>query len=1404
MMKNNLRLISFAWILLLSHAFPNSSFGQCNLEDWQALQTLYTSTGGASWTNHTGWEQVDAVLNPSGPSASCDLGTMYGIVLDANNRVVEINLDNNNLTGSLPEEIGDLTNLTSLNLDNNNLTGSIPPSFANLINLTQFDISNNALAGCYDESLAASVYGGDALEPGGTVYVRPTSTTLTVTDFDPARDKIDVGPESIHTQIMMDGPNGLVFENMFNQNAALIIEGIFLKDLKWFNFEPIQDAHLQQDLSATLAMENCTGLSRPNTVYIRSHQPNLVETVPFDPATDKVSFFYLCVRGDEGVNFAVEQTAAGARFYSPYTGQSLTLSGIQFSDLTNAHFEFRASQLEDNLAGRIGLDDVISGFQVDSDNVFNGKSVPMAGGVDQAPYHAFQAPQYTGSPICVLQNSALCNFTNASISDGNNFSQPWEDFCSSNAGVCQPPVVTITSPANNSTIQIGNDIDISATIEDNGGSIATVDMDVDGVPITAFNTGGNIYEGTWTPSTTGTFTITVTGTDNDGLATTATATITISDSPPQPPNPNGDYDYGEVLQKSLFFYEAQQSGPLPAFNRVHWRDDSALGDSDGGVDLTGGWYDAGDHVKFGFPMAYSATILAWSGVENQSAYSSIGQWDILLDNLRFVNDYLLKCHVRNGDGSTNKFYGQVGNGSADHAWWGPAEVMQMARPAYYVDAGNPGSDLTGETAAAMAAASIIFASEDPAYSATLLENAIALYNFADTYRGKYSDAIPDAASFYNSWSGYQDELVWGAIWLYRATGDQTWLTKAETEYAFLSTEAGSNVPSYTWTLAWDDKSYGCYALMAQLTGQQNYKDDTERWLDYWSVGYNGQQITYSPGGQAHLSTWGSLRYAANTAFVALMYSDVIAGSNPTKSQAYIDFATGQINYALGSNPNNRSYVCGFGNNPPINPHHRTAHGSWANSIGTPTDNRHILYGALVGGPGSPNDQYVDDRGDYIANEVACDYNAGFTGAIANLVFRFGGSALANFPEPEDYDICEEYFNEAKINATGNTFTEVAVWATNHSAWPATETDQVCYRYFVDISEGLDQGYSEADYTISINTAPGGTTASPLTLWEGTVYYVEVCFPGTNIFPGGQSDSRKEAQLRIALPNNAPSTAWDPTNDWSYYDNDGVPLNNTLRTNTRIPFYNDGELLCGNLPAGGDQNTPPVASFVANPTSGNAPLYVSFDASASYDADGDALTYTWDLGHNHVHTGVLTSRSFTVPGVHPVTLTVDDGNGGTDTATGTITVIDPTPQPPTAVIIANPTNGGYPLNVAFDGTSSTDANGDILTYFWDFGDGNTSVMSTINHTYTAIGNYTATLIVDDGNGGTDTASVDIVVTNTPPTASFSATPTFGQPPLEVNFDASASNDPNGDPLSYSWDFGDGTTGTGGNDQPHLLK
>ena len=157
---------------------------------------------------------------------------------------------------------------------------------------------------------------------------------------------------------------------------------------------------------------------------------------------------------------------------------------------------------------------------------------------------------------------------------------------------------------------------------------------------------------------------------------------------------SSDYNYGEAMQKAIMFYEFQRSGKLPEDKRDNWRGDSGMNDgADVGLDLTGGWYDAGDHVKFNLPMAYSQTMLAWAVYEAEDALAQSGQLDYLLDNIKWVSDYLIKCHP-----SPNVFYYQVGDGHKDHSWWGPAEVMQMGRPAYRVDMSNPGSSVVAGSA----------------------------------------------------------------------------------------------------------------------------------------------------------------------------------------------------------------------------------------------------------------------------------------------------------------------------------------------------------------------------------------------------------------------------------------------------------------------------------------------------------------------------------------------------------------------------------------------------------------------------------------------------------------------------------------------------------------------------------
>lgn len=166
----------------------------------------------------------------------------------------------------------------------------------------------------------------------------------------------------------------------------------------------------------------------------------------------------------------------------------------------------------------------------------------------------------------------------------------------------------------------------------------------------------------------------------------------------------------------------------------------------------------------------------------------------------------------------------------------------------------------------------------------------------------------------------------------------------------------------------------CY----ELTGSSRYSTDLQNFCD--KIMYDTQK---TPGGLVFISQWGSLRYNANAMFILLHAAEL-----GLKTGEYQDFARGQIGYLLGEG-SQRSFVIGYGNNPPTKPHHRSsscemmpAPCSW-DAFNNPGPNPQTLYGALVGGVDA-NDNYNDDRGDYVSNEVATDYNAAFTGAVAAL------------------------------------------------------------------------------------------------------------------------------------------------------------------------------------------------------------------------------------------------------------------------------------------------------------------------------------------------------------------------------------------------------------------------------------
>jgi len=258
--------------------------------------------------------------------------------------------------------------------------------------------------------------------------------------------------------------------------------------------------------------------------------------------------------------------------------------------------------------------------------------------------------------------------------------------------------------------------------------------------------------------------------------------------------------------------------------------------------------------------------------------------------------------------------------------------------------------------------------------------------------------------------------------------------------------------------------------------------------------------------------------------------------------------------------------------------------------------------------------------------------------------------------------------------------------------------------------------------------------------------------------------------------------------WEFGDGETSTEQNPTHTYcpTRDPTYTVKLTVTG--PCGSDTEIktdyitvyiPPQAAFCGSPRSGSAPLTVHFQDKST----GDITSWHWDFGDGHTSSNQNPDHTYRTGGKYTVKLKVS-GPGGCDTETRTdyITVY----TPPQANFCASPRSGPAPLTVQFEDKST----GDITSWSWDFGDGQTSSSRNPSHTYSNSGQYTVKLTVN-GPGGSDTKTkTDYITVYAPPQADFCADTTSGAVPLTVQFTDKST----GDITSWSWDFGDGQTST----------
>ncbi|KAK8632941.1 hypothetical protein V6N13_073319 [Hibiscus sabdariffa] len=415
-----------------------------------------------------------------------------------------------------------------------------------------------------------------------------------------------------------------------------------------------------------------------------------------------------------------------------------------------------------------------------------------------------------------------------------------------------------------------------------------------------------------------------------------------------------------AVNRALTFFDAQKSGSYPSNSPISFRGSSGLQDGNSSnihVDLVGGFYDSGNNIKFTFPTAYTITLLSWSVIEYHPKYADIGELEHIKDIIKWGSDYLLKV-----GSASNDTKNPVRN---DINCWQRPEDMSYKRPVSVCN--ETASDLAGEIVAALSAASIVF-KQDNGYSQGLVQTAEMIYEATEkadrNHRAVTYTTINacggEAREFYDS-SGYKDELVWGATWLFFATGNHTYLDYATTNFA----------------AAADNETV------------------EDRGVFYWN-----NKIT------ANAVLFARLRFFRDLGFP---YEKTLELSSNMTDQLMCSYLSDKyFNTTPGDNPRKMSYMVGFGDRYPTRVHHRSASVPWDGQyhscdegnrwLNSQDQNPNILLGAVVAGP-DHFDDFSDERDKPWFTEPSIASNAALVAALIAHHDPPRRSSASNSPTP---------------------------------------------------------------------------------------------------------------------------------------------------------------------------------------------------------------------------------------------------------------------------------------------------------------------------------------------------------------------------------------------------------------------
>lgn len=462
---------------------------------------------------------------------------------------------------------------------------------------------------------------------------------------------------------------------------------------------------------------------------------------------------------------------------------------------------------------------------------------------------------------------------------------------------------------------------------------------------------------------------------------------------------------------------------------------SYLKDADGNYDLTGGWFDCGDFVLFGQTFFYSAYMLLLGYSEFPEGYDDYYSFDYhgyieaddytwegkkgvpngipdILDEAKYATDYIIKAFK-----DKNTFYYQKGNGSDDHKTWCTSTVKSAtptanggnsdgSRPIYKATGGD-GTSMAALGGAALAVMARVYAKFDPEYAQLCLEKALVAYEYVQGTKRNID------SGFYPAKEKIESDLSILYSELYRATKDKKYLDESLEAASFMNDPKGWN---HNYSLNYNNTEDLCYYLLAAC-GSEVAKERLQYYVETLYKPTSGYFLNVKNG------NWGILRFPANQAFVYGLYDKLIGAKelNP--------YALTSVEYIMGKNGRNFSYIVGFGESHPYYPHHRNFYrydgNSEANLPKLDKSYKFLQLGYMVGGSIN-NGAYDDNELEYTYSEGGIDYNAGLVGALGYINSLLNPVNTNKFGHPtpnlgDDASICgvEKIVLESGITPAGN-------------------------------------------------------------------------------------------------------------------------------------------------------------------------------------------------------------------------------------------------------------------------------------------------------------------------------------------------------------------------------------------------